>query len=457
MPSEQNTPNLPPSGSFSAPNSNGFIDGNNQSPLKKIGIIVSIIAVAAFLVIGATFPFRDNLFSLIYQRVPGFAWDTDESVQAYCNPLGEIVLEVSFENTEPNQDKYSMDVKATDLQTGKSVDLGTVKAGETKTGQIITGETQLDDGQVRFDLTWSDGRSGTDRRNVAYDALACQAQPTPTPTIPSSECPYITQNDVEKLENLSWDGSRLRVSGQGDAKVTFKEPIYVSKFIGIDWDTTTEDPTVATLNQSPSGSINISQVTESGDSFTEVVDQLITSIDIKPGTHHNEDRQDSTSFSVEVCPEPETTPTPTDVLTPTPTDVITPTPSVTMAPSPTPEDDTHAECRLGLCVEVPGPGADACFNDSECVGVTPSPTPVGNPEPTPTNTPSPTPTMTPSPTPTPTTPPAGAPEPTNTPTPTPTPMLGELPDTGATENTLLVVVASMLLVSGGFVAVRRSR
>lgn len=129
-------------------------------------------------------------------------WATDQSASSSCpDQGGTAIISVSFTNTEPNQSDLAMTVQATDQQTGKSVNLGNVNGGQTKTGQIDTEETDLQAGTVVFSLAWSDGHAGADTRNAAYTTVSdCQVptptltptgvpsgSPTPTPTI----CPTL--------------------------------------------------------------------------------------------------------------------------------------------------------------------------------------------------------------------------------------------------------------------------
>jgi len=151
----------------------------------------------------------------------------------------------------------------------------------------------------------------------------------------------------------------------------------------------------------------------------------------------------------------------------------TPTPTVAMDATPTPAGDitsgeSHLECRFGLCVEVPGPGANVCSSSFDCEAdstLTPTVTPE-TPEPTtvePTVTPegdtSPTPTTTnigtPDPTNTPT--PTRVPTPTYTPTPTATPLLTELPESGTTSTTLLILLSLIVAGGLGFFLMRKSQ
>lgn len=113
-------------------------------------------------------------------------WKTNQSVIAVCLPNGTVGLNVTFTNTESSQ-SLSMDVLATDTQTGSFLDLGTVPAQSQATGTIQTGETSLNAGVVVFDLAWTSGDPRTDQRFSNYSAISCvKNTSTPTPTTPPS-------------------------------------------------------------------------------------------------------------------------------------------------------------------------------------------------------------------------------------------------------------------------------
>ena len=120
--------------------------------------------------------------SQVQQILTGKAWYTSQSSSAVCSPTStNALITVSFTNQESNP-SLGMLVKVVDTQTGKSVDLGTINSGATKTGQIDTGRTSLNSGYVTFNLAWSNGYSGTDSRTAGYSQVVNCAPPTPTPT-----------------------------------------------------------------------------------------------------------------------------------------------------------------------------------------------------------------------------------------------------------------------------------
>lgn len=107
------------------------------------------------------------------------AWTTNQSASAEC-VSSQGAIKVSFTNTESSNSK-AMNVIAQDNQTNKSLNLGTVNAHETKTGEILTGSSSLNTGTVTFHLSWANGTNGTDVRTASYNSVSCHV-PTPTPT-----------------------------------------------------------------------------------------------------------------------------------------------------------------------------------------------------------------------------------------------------------------------------------
>lgn len=108
------------------------------------------------------------------------AWQTSQSASADCDRSGFADINVSFTNEENSR---SMDVVAKDNQSGISVDLGTVNAHQTKTGEIVTGHSSVNNGTVTFTLTWTNDKSQHDTRTTNYNSVVCHG-PTPTTTPP---------------------------------------------------------------------------------------------------------------------------------------------------------------------------------------------------------------------------------------------------------------------------------
>jgi hypothetical protein len=111
-----------------------------------------------------------TLFSLQQQQIfQPFAWSTQQSAVTKCSTEdGSAVISVTFANTESTK---AINVTASDLQTGQSVDLGTVKAQDIKAANIITGKSSLTNGSVIFRLTWANGSAGTDQLGASYKAI----------------------------------------------------------------------------------------------------------------------------------------------------------------------------------------------------------------------------------------------------------------------------------------------
>jgi hypothetical protein len=132
--------------------------------------------------------------SQVRQILSGNAWYTSQSASAACAPTSDnVLIKVTFTNQESSR---GMLVKAVDNQTGKSVDLGTIAAGKSKTDSIDTLRTSLNSGYVTFKLAWSSSSSGTDTdsRDASYSKVSqcTQPSPTPTPIKPTPTIPYGT-------------------------------------------------------------------------------------------------------------------------------------------------------------------------------------------------------------------------------------------------------------------------
>ena len=124
------------------------------------------------------------------QQAEEIVWLTDQSASSGCpDPSKGVIITVQFSNTEPDRSSLAMDVIARDQQTGKSIDMGSIRGGSSKTAQIATGRTTLNAGSVVFNLTWSDGHSGSDTRTATYRAVTDCIAPTTPPTIKPTAVP----------------------------------------------------------------------------------------------------------------------------------------------------------------------------------------------------------------------------------------------------------------------------
>lgn len=147
-------------------------------------LIMTAIAFLALVVIPLTIIQVQNSQDIRQRADEGVLWDTNQSATTTCPTNGSgVEISATFSNTEPNKSSLSMDVVVKDQQTGQSVNMGTIKGGETKKSIIQTGKTTLNSGSVTFTLKWTDGHSGVDTRTANYKAVS-SCIPKPTPTIP---------------------------------------------------------------------------------------------------------------------------------------------------------------------------------------------------------------------------------------------------------------------------------
>lgn len=147
---------------------------------KFISLTLAVIALIAIPITLIEVQSRQNL----EQNAESIYWVTDESASTACATDGSGAdIAASFTNSESPSSSTAMNVTVTDQQTGKSVNMGAIQGGATKTVIIETGKTSLNAGQVTFALSWTDGHSGTDSKTANYSAVSyCNPKPTPTPT-----------------------------------------------------------------------------------------------------------------------------------------------------------------------------------------------------------------------------------------------------------------------------------
>ncbi len=151
------------------------------------------VAVLALIVIPLTI-IQSQSQQNTQQQADEVSWDTDQSASTTCPDDGSgVIISATFSNTEPKRTSTDMDVVVKDQQTGKSVDMGMVRGGETKTVEIHTEKSTLKAGSVTFTLKWSDGHSGVDSRTASYkavsDCIKPTATPTPSPTVTPTPVP----------------------------------------------------------------------------------------------------------------------------------------------------------------------------------------------------------------------------------------------------------------------------
>lgn len=148
--------------------------------IRSLGI-AKVIGIAAIVLVVVGLPI--SIIALkTQQNLQQEAWATIQSVTPVCNQ-GEVYLKASFKNNSTNSSSYYwMKVTVKDNQTGKSVDMGTIKSQETKIATIDTGKSSVSSGYVTFFKTWYN-HSGSENKIVYYSKLVCKTQyPTYTPS-----------------------------------------------------------------------------------------------------------------------------------------------------------------------------------------------------------------------------------------------------------------------------------
>lgn len=359
-----------------------------------------------------------TFFALNHETIfKQFAWSTQQQAATQCSSTaGSAIIVITFANTESNQ---AINVTAEDLQTGQSVNLGTVAAQSVKAGNIVTGKSSLSSGSVVFNLTWSNGESGTDQVYATYNAI----NDCPVQTPSTNFCPAGVQNNNQGY--CEWS------------------PVAGAQGYNVVINNTSTNTIVQTVSVSATA-------TESAFPMTPGLpyDCIVTPTNEcgagKPATS-----------PVKICTGPTPTPTPT------------PTPAACLNGSTnqgtcqwsaetgatsynvTVNDETTGQQVSSTTVQAPVTlyqfydngkdtyectvsSNDVCGNSppaqsppSTCTTPTPTPTPGPTATPTPTGAPTATPTPTPAPTDTPVPPtPTQTPAPTATPVPpTPTPVV----------------------------------
>ncbi len=104
-----------------------------------------------------------------------FACAATVSASAQCDRSGNAEIALSYRNDEVSR---VVDVIATDQQTQISLDLGKINPKDTKTGDIVTGRSQLNAGSVIFKII----SDGGETKQADYSATGTCQGPTPTPT-----------------------------------------------------------------------------------------------------------------------------------------------------------------------------------------------------------------------------------------------------------------------------------
>lgn len=155
---------------------------------KFIAITIAIIALVGVPFTLIQLQRQQNLS----QEAESILWLTTQSASSSCATNGSGAnIAATFINTEPRSSSTAMNVTAKDTQTGKSLSMGSISGGDSKTVVIQTGKSALAAGTVTFALSWTDGHSGTDSRTASYEAVNQCVQPTPTPTQPPTPTPTV--------------------------------------------------------------------------------------------------------------------------------------------------------------------------------------------------------------------------------------------------------------------------
>jgi hypothetical protein len=160
--------------------------------LKSPKFIILALGIIALFVIPLTLIEVQNQQNL-QQEAEGIFWVTNQSASTACAPDGSGAnIAATFTNSEPRTTSTAMNVTVKDQQTGKSVSMGSITGGNTKTTVIETGKTSLNASTVTFDLSWTDGHSGTDSRTASYTSVSKCTTTQPTPTVPQQSTPTPT-------------------------------------------------------------------------------------------------------------------------------------------------------------------------------------------------------------------------------------------------------------------------
>lgn len=362
-----------------------------QKLSKKTLLLISL----ALLVSSGVLVYALQIQQDIRQRASEVSWFVGASAKAVCSPdTGSASIQVSFTNKETLRD---IDVVAMDEESGEKTDLGTIKAGDTKTGVIQFDNDSRPKGTVTFDMTWTDGSSGKDSREAAYAAVSgCNKTPTPT------SAPVCEIEDQDK-GYCRWDGQdnateydvvvKERATGEIITERTVKHP-------------TTEVPFVMEPLKSYTCSVTAKNACGTGESKTSPEKEcpfptpsptrppVCPVGPVKEGACVWDLSRGVAKYHVKVI-NSETG----EVISEK--DIAAPANKLVFPANP---GDTY-ECSvkgINACAE----GPEIKSSPKTCAPLTPTPTLTPSPTPTPTGTP--TPTVTPIP-------------PTKTPTPTPRP------------------------------------
>ncbi len=142
------------------------------------------------------------------------AWNVHASALSGCNS-DQAVIVGFFGNIErrPSGDMY-----VTMTWNGLSDGPRLVANQSTRSFTIRTSLQSLPAGQVTFDMTWADGRSGTDSTTASFEGRDCTPPPTSvTPSAPTTTTP-ICQNPDEVVTPSTQTGVIWTPSGSTTLK-----------------------------------------------------------------------------------------------------------------------------------------------------------------------------------------------------------------------------------------------
>lgn len=134
------------------------------------------------------------------QNIRSDAWAFTASAVSSCPPdKSQAIITATFRNTEPVRTSTVMNVKVTDVQTGKIIYLNNIAGGQTKSGQILTGRGTLSASTVSFRMTWADNHNSEAHTYSAnYSAISNCSAPSPTPTRIQSPTPKPSASPTPK-------------------------------------------------------------------------------------------------------------------------------------------------------------------------------------------------------------------------------------------------------------------
>ena len=135
-----------------------------------------------------------NLIAAFFISVPVFgsvaiasgispvgAWLTEQEAGSVCTEEGKAKVQAQFRNTEPKDSGLTMTVRASIHGTPMEPPVAIVAPGEKKQFGYTFNSDNVLPGIVTFDLDWTDGREGTDKREANFGAVGPCSPPVDTP------------------------------------------------------------------------------------------------------------------------------------------------------------------------------------------------------------------------------------------------------------------------------------